>query len=203
MTGEALDGFTFSMSAKLTDREEHLLPLARELAQPLSELGLEDSPDRLMPPGDRSQELTMVDGGTVAFGLQLLTGGAIGGWLIKKVCDEVYDNVVRPRMARRLGERRSAGWATQGMRLHFGVWLARDAVYIGVVGDLAPDADINDTLEIIGEAQRRALAWVSDHGITAPAVIFHVHKGQLAEIPHLLDRIPDAASDLRLPPGSD
>jgi hypothetical protein len=184
-----LDAYTFALGGKLDEKQTLLLPVARELAAELDAHSLADTPDGLRIPWGRTESGPTMDlGGVTEFGLHLAATGT-GGWMVKKAWDELYDNVVRPKLRALLLRRRSEGWDHQPLTVNLGLWYQRDGFYIGVSGELAEDR-AEHSLDLFADAQAKGLAWVEEHGVTKPVLIYVIRDGKLPSVPTILDAVP-------------
>jgi hypothetical protein len=192
--------FQLSCGGRYSEIGRVALPFAEDVEAALKSAGftdLDDTRGLRLPPGLLGSAAPAVPSATLdqvrdlVIQISLFIGSGLGTWAVEKVADEIYEGKVRPTLKKMFTRRRrSKELNSSPMTVLFGSWYDTDGVYIGVIADLAPREDPKSIMDLLPEAQRRGLGWISQHGITKPAVIYRIRHGELSNVPTLSDVIP-------------
>lgn len=107
----------------------------------------------------------------------------------KKVLDDVYEVIVKPRLKPIL-EKIDAKLKRGGKQsFNFTVWYEDfgAAISITVIGDSS--ADVIKQLELMPAVHQGGIAWITNHGTKKPIHHYRIENGQVNTVPILADSI--------------
>lgn len=125
--------------------------------------------------------------GIVAVGVTL--------FLTKKVGDDFYDTVLKPRIHKCfawLDDKLSGGNRKAQKLFITNIWYQEHAVVVSVSVAGKDFADIVAQLNLVGIVHSNALHWIAEHGISAPVHHYKIENGQVNAVPMLLERVDQA-----------
>lgn len=182
---QLLDGITMSFTGPTDFADGYALPLVQGIGEGVRKAGLARALDEpILPPhAKRLRTHVKMDAAitTAIIGLAVFLGSSLGSWAVSRVCDELWDNRIRPVLSRfrRSKLKRSATpfW------LEFSVYYAHDDVTVTVRALVASNRDLLAAERLVPAAERKALAFLAANGIDCRELIYTLRDRQLSEAP--------------------
>jgi hypothetical protein len=128
-----------------------------------------------------------------------LVGFAVIGitlFIIKKVGDDFYDVVLKPRVRKCFewldGKLTGGNHKTRKVFVS-SIWYQRHNIVVSVVVEGNDFAKIVSQLDLLGVVHANALNWIVGRGVSAPVHHYKIEDGKVNAEPLLLDRVDLAA----------
>jgi hypothetical protein len=127
----------------------------------------------------------------IVVGIAIFLGTAMGQWAVGRICDEIWDKRVGPAFRKLLRRRKQGkGLAEKPLTFSFGAWFDTDTVFVQVIATLQKGESAEGIETLVPEAFRRAQAWLEQHGVQQPVLIYRVRNGELSSFPTLASSVP-------------
>jgi hypothetical protein len=195
-------GVGYKGSYTTSEFDEVVMPFLKNVDSGLRKLGFVDAQEWLLNYGSSDVPLALTrrvpasrTGSAISeflIGIGIFLGSSIGGWAVKKFCDEVYDVSIGPsvrQLMTKLAKRNQNEQESRILRFQLGVWFATDRVHVQLVLETDGKEDTEVLMTLIPEAFRRAQRWVEQHGVTHPFMTYHLMHGQLSSAPQLSEEL--------------
>jgi len=195
-------GFLVSAGGMLFAQNEIVMPFLHDAASKLKALGFTGDDKAFDLPQDVFKGLhsskdpqAFIEPITFLMGISIFLGTPIGVWAVNKVCDEVYNNAIRPAFQSAWAsffKRNKGGKKKQEqmllvspVRFTFGVWYDVDKIYIRVIAEIEKAEELEKIQPLVAEAHKAGLQWIETKGITHPILTYYIRHGQLSKFPYL------------------
>lgn len=127
----------------------------------------------------------------IIVGIAVFIGTAMGQWAVGKVCDEIWGKRIAPAFRKLLKRRNEEkGMDERPLTVSFGAWFDTDSVFVQVIATLQKGESAEGVETLVPEAFRRARAWLEQHGVQQPVLIYRVRNGELSSFPTLASSVP-------------
>jgi hypothetical protein len=120
------------------------------------------------------------------FSITIFVAGAIGGWIVSKICDAVWESRLGPTIRKVLLDKLRSDSLPEEFSVRFQVYYEPDQVLVTVRALVRSPEDVDNMVRLVPEAERRALAWLESRGIDCDEVLFTIEGGELTTIPRVL-----------------
>ena len=184
---EIVDGILVeSQWSTPTFDEEIAVPLIGSLFSGLkaAELSAIDHPRHppTFAPGRISARMELGVSAAV-IGLVIFVGTSVGSWVVRKLCDGLWDSHIRPALSRFRENTPTVQAKPHPFWFEFSVYYVRDDFLVTVRALIANPQDMAVAEQLIPDAQRSALAWVESRGIDCRELVYTIRDGMLSSIP--------------------
>lgn len=175
------------------------LPFVEKVGSELTAAGFGDSleafhiPPGVLPPRKAFRPRAALAPVELLIGVTLFVGASIGSWVVKKICDEVFEKKIRPGFEK-LKEQfahKKGKITPPPMKLTIGIWYDVDQLYVQVIAEVTDPKDFDRAADLILDAQRAALTWVDAHGVTTRVLTYRIRHGELSGRPALSDKVSE------------
>jgi hypothetical protein len=159
-----------------------VVPFAEEIGQVLP-FHDGDIPQPML--GPKEPRIVNAYGLAVALGVTVYVMSHMG----KKVLDDVYEMIVKPRLKPIL-EKIDAKLKRGGKQsFNFTVWYEEFGAAISITVVAESSTNLIKQLELIPEVHRGGITWITTHGIKKPIHHYRIENGQVNPVPTLADSI--------------
>lgn len=190
---DIVKGFTAGYNANVSFVKTIYDPFVDDIKQSFQEAGLENAlsnpqkiPNLTNPKNTKPSANWVV--APFIVGTTIFLATTIGSWAVNKLTDELYDARIRPallKMAERYRQQYEAKGYDYDLDFDFRVYYETDELEVVVKAKAASAKEIETIVELIPEAEKAALAWVKEHGITSNRLTYRIKNGQLSNFPKL------------------
>jgi len=170
------------------------MPFLRESVHGLIQDGFSEEPE--IPAGLINTQESAPTGifgvdDAIVVGIAVFLATSMGQWAVGRVCDDIWDKRVKPAFRKLLKRRKQEkGLAERPLTVSFGAWFDTDGVFVQVIATLKKGESAEGIETLIPEAFRRAHAWLEQHGVQQPVLIYRVRNGELSSFPTLASSVP-------------
>lgn len=190
--GSIIKGLLVGGSGRSSLIMELSSPFFNEVANKLRESVLAtaiDSP--LYPPATRNdkEDKPEFEGSQLIMTLTIFLQTAIGSWIVEEVCKKIIEGIIHPALKKMIRKYKK-DYEDKGIRREIGfelqLYYKTDNLHVIVrmTGSSSEQLKANATL--ISEAERKALDWAIDRGISSETILFNIKDGKLSNFPKLI-----------------
>jgi hypothetical protein len=187
-------GLVYNFGGTASEMDELALPFVNEFFHDLGNAGFQaqiDKPVWHRPPARYPFPRAEVDFTPLVVTIGIFLGSSIGAWAVEKVCDDIWVRSKRAfgNLKKKFNtlSRKKSGYGPPQLLIRFETYYENDGLSVVVEG-VAKDAKELESIErLVPEAQKRALTWLENRGITAKMMTYTIKYGELSGIPRLSD----------------
>ncbi len=188
---EVIKGIGFGWRGTSSFARGVAMPIIDAVANDLRACGLAEALDDPQFPPDESPRTIQprADAFVVPalVALSIFVGSSIGSWVVGKLCNEMWDVHIGPALKRWRRAKESDGKARFDTPFEFrvGCYFATDDLKVTVTTIVGSEHDLEEMERLLPEAERRALQWVQDKGISSRELVYTIKDGQLSSFPRV------------------
>lgn len=126
--------------------------------------------------------------GEFVIGFSIFLGTSVGSWAVGKICDDLWAQKIAPalrNMAAKYKRRFEKKENAIDVIFRLEVYYGHDDLKVVVYSKSSSTASIESLERLVPEAEKRALAWVAEKGITSKVIRFNIVEGELSPNPRL------------------
>ncbi len=191
---DVIQGVLFSYNGENSFVQKVCTPFFNTVAENFINSGLKSAVDKpYYPPTNSSRQFqgprNYVDPTLLLLGLSVFLKTPIGEWMVNKLCDEIYDAMIRPALKKLFTGYKEHGY-NRLIEFKFEAYYEADDLHVLIHAFANSDEELQQIEALIPEAQQKALAWVEKNGITGKTLLYTIKNGELSNYPAISQERP-------------